>query len=105
MTNDKKISKQMSFWLRHRPEDAGLKLSEAGWADVTALLAALGEKGIECDLGRLRDIVTRNDKKRFEFPMAVGLFEPGRDTRLTSISTWFRCFHRTFRFMGLRNGI
>lgn len=67
MTNDKKISKQMSFWLRHCPEDAGLELSEAGWTDVTALLSALGEKGIACDLKRLVEVVARNDKKRFEF--------------------------------------
>ena len=66
MMTDAKISKLMSYWLRHKPEDARLKLSDAGWTDVTALLNALKDKGVECDLERLTGIVADNDKKRFQ---------------------------------------
>lgn len=55
-----KVSKRMSLALRHAPERFGLRLDQAGWVDVTALLAAL-------DLTRdqLDEVVTTNDKQRF----------------------------------------
>lgn len=66
MSTDKTISKQMSFWLRHRPDDAGLTLTESGWTDVSALLEALHRKGLVCDIERLHAVIAENDKQRFE---------------------------------------
>jgi putative RNA 2'-phosphotransferase len=66
MAEDKRLSKTLSFWLRHRPDAAGLVLDGQGWTDVDAVLAALARHGVEANLDRLRSMVDRNDKQRFE---------------------------------------
>ena len=53
-------SKRLSSVLRHVPESVGLTLDAAGWADVEALLAALGWTRAE-----LEHVVATNDKRRF----------------------------------------
>ncbi len=53
-------SKRLSYVLRHAPASAGLTLDAAGWADVDALLAALGWTRAE-----LERVVATNDKRRF----------------------------------------
>ncbi|RAS61583.1 putative RNA 2'-phosphotransferase [Lentzea atacamensis] len=55
-----RLSKRMSKALRHKPERVGLTLDPAGWVPVTDLLDALGVSEEE-----LREVVDRNDKKRF----------------------------------------
>lgn len=55
-----RLSKRMSKALRHKPERVGLTLDPAGWVPVTDLLDALGVSEDE-----LREVVDRNDKKRF----------------------------------------
>ena len=55
-----RLSKRMSKALRHKPERVGLTLDPAGWVPVADLLTALGVT--EADL---REVVDRNDKKRF----------------------------------------
>jgi putative RNA 2'-phosphotransferase len=67
MKTDAKISKRLSFWLRHKPEDAGLELSDDGWTDVAAVLNAFSTLGLECNRDQLERVVATNDKKRFEF--------------------------------------
>jgi putative RNA 2'-phosphotransferase len=67
MNTNKKISKRMSFWLRHQPEDAGLTLTRDGWADVDQLLTAFSQTGVDCSRDQLESVVSTNDKKRFEF--------------------------------------
>ncbi len=57
-----RLSKRLSFVLRHRPESVGLRLDAAGWADVDELLAAL--RLTRADLER---VVATNDKRRFAF--------------------------------------
>jgi putative RNA 2'-phosphotransferase len=66
MTDDKTISKTLSFWLRHRPDAAGLTLEPAGWTDTDSVLAALATEGIDCDWERLLSVVEGSDKQRFE---------------------------------------
>ena len=62
--DDARLSKTLSYWLRHRPEAAGLVLDEAGWADLDRVLAALSRRGAaRNDLLR---VVAANDKQRFE---------------------------------------
>ncbi len=53
-------SKRLSDVLRHAPGSVGLTLDAAGWADVDALLAALGWTRAE-----LEGVVATNDKRRF----------------------------------------
>ncbi|QFS98587.1 RNA 2'-phosphotransferase [Labrenzia sp. THAF191b] len=67
MKTDTKISKRLSFWLRHKPEDAGLILSDGGWAAVADVLDALRALGLDCKRDQLERVVATNDKKRFEF--------------------------------------
>lgn len=61
--DDVAISKKLSFWLRHRPDKAGLTLDGEGWAQTQAVLAALGPR---CGLDRLLEVVRSNEKQRFE---------------------------------------
>jgi putative RNA 2'-phosphotransferase len=57
-----RVSKRLSYVLRHHPESAGLTLDAAGWADVDALVAALRLTRAE-----LEHVVATNDKRRFAF--------------------------------------
>jgi len=58
----KKISKRMSYILRHRPDSAGLTLLPGGWVCVQDLLAAL-----KVSREQLDGVVFTNDKQRFEY--------------------------------------
>jgi len=66
MADDTQISKTLSYWLRHRPDAAGLVLDDAGWAPVDAVLAALDAQLPGTDWDRLVQVVELNDKQRFE---------------------------------------
>lgn len=58
-----RISKFLSFILRHKPESIGLVLDDAGWAVISELI----EKSRKPDLSKelIRLIVETNDKQRF----------------------------------------
>lgn len=60
----KKISKSLSYWLRHHPEDIGIIVAEDGWTDVRELLEKAKEK-YPFDFNELKYVVQNNDKKRF----------------------------------------
>ena len=66
MATDQSISKTLSFWLRHRPDAAGLTLDAQGWTDTDAVLSAFVNEKIDCDWERLISIVETSDKQRFE---------------------------------------
>ena len=63
----RKISKSLSYVLRHRPDSVGLELQDGGWVEVDALLAALAKAGQACTRATLAQVVAENDKQRFEF--------------------------------------
>lgn len=69
MTKDrlKKISKSMSFVLRHRPDTIGIELQEGGWVRVDELLTAFEVAGKPFSFEVLEQVVADNDKQRFEF--------------------------------------
>lgn len=54
-------SKFLSLVLRHKPEEIGIKLDENGWTDIVDLCKKSDIKWQE-----LREIVEKNNKKRFE---------------------------------------
>lgn len=58
---DVEASKLLSYVLRHHPEQYGLRLDAAGWADVAELLAALA-----LDAETLVRVLAGGDKQRFE---------------------------------------
>ena len=63
-----KISKQLSFVLRHHPESIMLDIDENGWVNVNELLEKLHiHKKLTLSMTQLREIVATNDKKRYAF--------------------------------------
>lgn len=62
-----KISKYLSYHLRHHPEALGLELAPGGWVEVAALLSAAREQGFHISPQELEAVVAQNDKKRFAF--------------------------------------
>jgi len=65
----KRTSKFLSLVLRHQPQTIGIKLDSSGWVGVDELLAAINRHpdNIELDRKSLEQVVTNNDKQRFEF--------------------------------------
>jgi putative RNA 2'-phosphotransferase len=59
-----KISKRLSYILRHAPESVGLVLDENGWADVHDLVSKFGDP---LSIDDLNEVVETNEKKRFAF--------------------------------------
>lgn len=59
-----KLSKLLSYWLRHAPEAGDLVLDASGWASVESVRALLTAEGI--DPSRLESTVAESDKQRFE---------------------------------------
>jgi putative RNA 2'-phosphotransferase len=62
-----KISKLLSFVLRHRPQAIGITLDAEGWVAVDELLAAAARHGKPLTRQELEEVVATNDKKRFTF--------------------------------------
>lgn len=66
MDESRKTSKALSYWLRHAPEAGGLRLDSGGWAEIEAVLAALGKAGLPATPLDLERMVLESDKNRFE---------------------------------------
>ncbi len=69
-TNDPnhiRISKFLSFVLRHAPQSIGVTLDDAGWVDVDLLLRRSRANGTEISRALLDEIVASNPKQRFSF--------------------------------------
>lgn len=66
MTDTRRISKTLSYWLRHKPGAGNLALDEAGWASVDDVVAALSRAKLTDRLDDLLRTVAENDKNRFE---------------------------------------
>jgi putative RNA 2'-phosphotransferase len=62
-----KLSKRLSFVLRHAPGSIGVELDPAGWVDVEVLLAALAAHGTAMTRATLERVVASSDKQRFAF--------------------------------------
>ncbi len=60
-----RTSRFLSKVLRHAPESVGLRLDEAGWVEVEALMRAARNAGVALDRPTLERVVAENDKKRF----------------------------------------
>ena len=62
-----KISKYLSKYLRHAPNELGLELQPGGWVPVDDLLAAAEKNGFPITYDDLVECVETNDKQRFAF--------------------------------------
>jgi putative RNA 2'-phosphotransferase len=63
----RKISKYLSYHLRHHPEKLGLTLATGGWVRVDELLNATKQDDFPITAAELEDVVANNDKQRFSF--------------------------------------
>lgn len=63
----KRISKFLSYVLRHHPESIGIELDSGGWAEVSQLLQGASRSGFRISLDELKIVVAENDKQRFSF--------------------------------------
>jgi putative RNA 2'-phosphotransferase len=66
MADHVRISKTLSYWLRHRPDEANLSLDAQGWAPVDDVLAALAAQNLPNDIDTMLAVVESSDKQRFE---------------------------------------
>jgi putative RNA 2'-phosphotransferase len=70
-----RVSKLLSFGLRHRPDKLGLRLDAAGWAGVEHVLESLAARGEKLSVEELKQLVATSDKQRF------AISEDGRSIR------------------------
>ncbi len=61
--NTKKISKYLSYILRHKPHTIDLTLDNEGWADINELIEKTTSIRLSPDL--IKTVVETNDKQRF----------------------------------------
>ncbi|KAA8895620.1 phosphotransferase 1 [Sphaerosporella brunnea] len=66
MTPDVRISKALSYTLRHGAEKEGLKLRSDGYANVSELLAMNKFKSLGLTFAELKRLVAENDKQRYK---------------------------------------
>lgn len=67
MSDNVRVSKFLSYVLRHRPDAIGLSLDDQGWANVEELLARSVEQGERLDRATLEEIVRTCPKRRYAF--------------------------------------
>lgn len=60
-----KVSKYLSFVLRHHPEAIGLKLDRNRWANVDELIDKANTSGKSITLAQVRDVVSLDEQKMF----------------------------------------
>lgn len=63
----KRISKALSYVLRHHPESIDIELDKQGWTDVDILISQLNTHNLPIDRELLNHVVETNSKKRFAF--------------------------------------
>ena len=62
-----KISKFMSKYLRHSPQDLGLTLQDGGWAGIDDFLTASHKANFHISRDELDRVVATDNKKRYSF--------------------------------------
>jgi putative RNA 2'-phosphotransferase len=72
MADHVRISKALSFWLRHKPDAARVTLDAQGWTPLDGILAALVSEGLAGDIDTLLAVVEQSDKQRFELTPDLG---------------------------------
>lgn len=63
----KRISKKMSYALRHHPDALGLQVDAGGWTTTNELLKGFQDVDWPVTLAEIQEVVTMNPKQRFEF--------------------------------------
>lgn len=60
-----KISKLLSYILRHQPEAIGITLDNDGWIDINILITHANQHGESLTKELIEEVVKTSDKKRF----------------------------------------
>lgn len=60
-----KISKYLSFILKHNPQSIGLQPNADGWLNIDELIKNANANGKSITLEHVRTIVASHDEKRF----------------------------------------
>ncbi|KAG8154326.1 RNA 2'-phosphotransferase [Burkholderia catarinensis] len=60
-----RISKYLSYLLRHEPQAIGLQLDPEGWADIGELIAGAARHGHRLDRATIETVCATSDKQRF----------------------------------------
>ena len=60
-----RISKFLSWVLRHKPHEICLNLDENGWADINELIEKSKQANVQLTFDIIKHIVDTNSKKRF----------------------------------------
>jgi putative RNA 2'-phosphotransferase len=63
----RRVSRRLSYVLRHDPDSIGVALDAAGWVTVTDLLAGLQRHGLRLSRLELEQVVASSEKQRFAF--------------------------------------
>lgn len=64
----KKLSVFLSLILRHKPEEARIKIDKNGWADINELISGINNTGkYTIDMSILEEIVSTDNKQRYSF--------------------------------------
>ena len=96
-----KVSKYLSRHLRHQPERLGLSLETGGWVKVEDLLKACAENNFPLTLAELKEVVEKDDKRRFSFDASGGKIRANQghsvevDLQLKKQTPPARLFHGT----------
>ena len=60
-----KISKYLTFILRHEPNAIGMKLDPEGWLKIDDLVKNANASGKSITLAQLHEVVASSDQQRF----------------------------------------
>lgn len=66
----KKISKLLSYVLRHKPEAYQLNMDENGWVNLDQLINNFNQHGHTLRLDLIQTVVASNDKQRFKLDLS-----------------------------------
>lgn len=67
--NKMKLSKYISYILRHHPEDIGISLQDGGWVETNKLIEGINKSDnrFNISLPELKEIVDTDNKQRYSF--------------------------------------
>lgn len=98
-----KISKYLSYHLRHRPDLLGLELAPGGWVEVDKLLEAAEKNHFPISEIELKQVVEQDDKQRFSFDNTGNLIRANQghsiaiDLQLKPITPPNILYHGTYK--------
>ena len=112
MIPPERLSRFLSFLLRHRPEDYPLSFDGQGFVSWTELMGTVQQRFPEATEGEILSVITGSDKKRFEVREGKARATYGHsfpvDLGVESIEPPARLYHGTARDLAqtvLREGL